>query len=165
MLLWASRMTLRIAWLALGVFVAGCGNGLGGPKGAREPVLSCDGLSRTECEESTVCQVEELACIALCVDDGSGNCGSPCAQDFRCVARPASCESLDQQACEADARCEFVAWACAAVCLDDGQGGCLPCDVPPSSCRTRETTPVSKDQAAALGSVREVPQRVGRKAA
>jgi hypothetical protein len=29
----------------------------------------------------------------------------------------------------------------------------------------RETTPVSEDQAAALASVREVPQRVGRKAA
>lgn len=136
-------MNLRLSLVALGLFVVGCGAGGRGPSDSREPMLSCEGLSRDECATSSGCYVEDLACIAVCLDpDGTGDCQSPCAEDFRCLPRPASCEALDQQACEADARCEYVQYACPAVCIDDGRGGCLPCNAPPSHCQPR-ATPVS----------------------
>lgn len=135
-------MKSRIAVLALGVFVVGCGAGLQQPPGTnRDPVTYCGGLTRTQCDAAPECYVEPLACITLCVDDGAGNCTSPCASDFRCLAQPANCEALDQQACEADSRCEFEAYACTMECRDDGHGGCLPCVVPPSHCRAK--TPAS----------------------
>ena len=98
----------NLSWLALALVVAGCGTG---PEEreerARNPVTFCAGLDRAACGAAPECYVEPLACITLCVDDGFGNCTSPCPQDFRCLARPTSCEQLDRQACDADPRCEF----------------------------------------------------------
>ena len=137
MLLKGCRMNSRISWLALAVFVVGCGTGPEEHERNRNPVTFCAGLDRNACNAASECYVEPLACITLCVDDGQGNCTSPCATDFRCLARPVSCEQLSEQQCVADSRCEFVQYACDAMCRDDGHGGCLPCNVPPSQCRTR----------------------------
>jgi hypothetical protein len=142
MLLCARSMNLRITLVALSMFVVGCGaGGELNPGTHRDPVTYCGGLTRNACETAPECYVEPANCITLCVDDGSGNCGSPCAGEFRCLPAPVTCESLDEQACAADSRCESIQYACPALCLDDGHGGCVPCQGPGSICVTR--TPAS----------------------
>ncbi|MGV3623842.1 MAG: hypothetical protein ACO1OB_23700 [Archangium sp.] len=101
-------MNLRISWLALAVFVVGCGTGTEEHERNRNPVTFCAGLDRNACGAAPECYVENLACITLCVDDGQGGCTSPCPTDFRCLARPTTCEQLSEHrnsCCNAKALC------------------------------------------------------------
>ncbi len=129
----------RLAAISVVVMLAGCGVPEERERN-RQPVTSCAGLDRFACGARADCVGEELACIALCVDDGRGGCASPCAETFRCSARPA-CEALGAAACQADPRCEVVSSVYDTACRDDGRGGCLPRQTPAPACRTRPGAP------------------------
>lgn len=129
-------MKNRILMVVSAVLAAGCGGGkVGQPWDENRDglIAACEGLDRYSCSATPGCHEEPLACIALCVDDGKGGCGSPCADTFRCV--PDRCEDLDAASCSADPRCILESTpVCEIACLGTD---CPPCAQPRDSCRTR----------------------------
>lgn len=132
---------MRNVWVAsIVVLAAGCTGSQAWDKNRDGLVGACEGLNRIACELSPGCKGQSLACIAVCVDDGKGGCGSPCPDDFACVpkAQP-RCEDLNPHQCSSDKRCVVSTAVCVAICLDDGSGGCKPC--PATVCMPREPEP------------------------
>jgi hypothetical protein len=105
----------------------------------RQPPL-CESLPADTCLSQPGCALAqpEIACLAICEDDGQGGCGClPCpAPPPRCVSVPTSCEALSADTCHSVPGCALIQedYACPAVCEDDGMGGCLPCPAPPPRC-------------------------------
>ncbi len=88
---------------------AGCGQvqGLPWDKNHDGIVAQCEGLDRFFCGLTPNCQGQELACLAICLDDGKGGC-LPCPSDFECVPKqPIACSQLSNQQCTNDPRCEL----------------------------------------------------------
>jgi hypothetical protein len=107
----------NLTWISLVVVVAACGPGLQPPISRPQPLTNCDTLDRASCSARTDCQVEQLACAAICQDDGHGGC-VPC-NGFRCIAvTPAACSTLDETSCTARSDCR----------LEHALGACPPCD-------------------------------------
>ncbi|MFZ5438895.1 MAG: hypothetical protein ACOZQL_02745 [Myxococcota bacterium] len=67
--------------------------------------------------QRTDCRLEELACAAVCIDDGRGGC---LCNAFRCVAAaPPSCETLSAAQCGARSDCHVESIACATASVSD----------------------------------------------
>lgn len=119
-------MMKKLSWVSLVLVAAACGRGFDDPPVNREPLSPCGDLDRVMCGQRSDCRVENLACAAVCIDDGRGGC-LPC-NAFRCVeATPPACESLSVAQCGARSDCHLEGAVCPAICEDDGRGGCLPC--------------------------------------
>jgi len=117
----------KLLWVSL-VMVAACGRGFeSDPPKQREPLNSCDGLDRAACGARSDCVGEELACIALCADDGHGGC-LPC-ESFRCVLRrPPACATLDVNACTTRADCRLSSNVSSSPTPASGADQAPPCD-------------------------------------
>ena len=136
------KHTMRNIWMtSLVVLAAGCGiESKAWDKNHDGLVMQCEGLDRVFCSLTPGCEAREVACLAVCQDDGKGGCTNPCPNDFQCVPKaPVACSTLNAQQCSADPRCISDSVVCGAVCRDDGKGGCLPCGG--SVCRDRDPTP------------------------
>ncbi len=138
----------KLSWLALVVLTAGCGRGFEETPPAHTqplPLISCAGLGRLACGARADCDVENLACPAICQDDGRGGC-VPC-DAFRCVTAPpapASCDTLDHAACGARSDCRLEAYECLALCAPGVE--CCPSHcvaVAPPSCSGLDATSCS----------------------
>jgi len=133
----------NLTWSSLVVVVAACGPGLQPPISRPQPLTTCAALDRASCSARTDCQVEELACAAICQDDGHGGC-VPC-NAFRCVSvTPAACSTLDETSCTArsDCRVEHALGACPPCDPSaDGRFACAQCVSPAPRCV--DATPVS----------------------
>ena len=72
------------------------------------PLPACEGLSDAQCSTRSDCRVEQLACLAICIDDGRGGC-LPCPQQTRCVTvpptQPPACSTLDIATCRTRTDC------------------------------------------------------------
>ena len=132
---------MRNTWIAsIVVLVGGCAGGLGtSPWDQNHDGLvgACEGLNRWACGATSGCEGEELACAAVCRDDGKGGC-LPCPEDFRCV--PTGCEKLAVGLCGLASACSVqTKTVCSGVAHSEGApeagcgGGCTTVQV----CATR----------------------------
>lgn len=103
---------MKSIWMVSMVAVvgAGCGQVAGLPwdKNHDGIVAQCEGLDRFFCGITPNCQGQELACLAICVDDGKGGCKDLCGDGFQCVPiQPIACFQLSNSQCVNDPRCEL----------------------------------------------------------
>jgi hypothetical protein len=124
--------------MSMVVVASGCGGieSIAWDKNHDGLISQCEGIDRLFCGLTPGCEGQELACLAICQDDGHGGC-VPCPDSFQCVPKaPVACANLNAQQCSADPRCIADAVVCTLECRDDGNGGCLPCNGVPT-CRDR----------------------------
>lgn len=99
---------------------------------------ACSTLDRNSCSARADCLGVDLACAAICVDDGRGGC-QPC-DSFQCIDRSAAaCEQLDPNTCANRPDCELVS-AGAPRFADEAQldgGAAAPPYEPSQYCVTR----------------------------
>jgi len=101
---------MRNIWvMSLVVVAAGCGvESKAWDKNHDGLVAQCEGIDRFFCELTPGCQGQELACLAICQDDGKGGC-LPCPSDFQCVPKPnqpPSCAIVPINSCASIPACE-----------------------------------------------------------
>lgn len=119
---------------------------------------ACETLSDAQCGARSDCHLEQpagdIACAAVCIDDGRGGC-QPCpTPPSRCVSGPPACASLNQVSCQARPDCRFEGvpmtgtggeqgapqFCPAGAACDPVPGRCVdaPCgSLDPLTCRTR----------------------------
>jgi hypothetical protein len=103
---------MRNIWvMAVVAVAAGCSGGIGSQtwdKNHDGLVSQCEGLDQFFCGITPGCEGQAVACIAICVDDGKGGCGSPCGDGFQCVPKPSqpSCALVPINSCASIPACE-----------------------------------------------------------
>ena len=151
--------------MAIVVLAAGCGENAtqAWDKNHDGLVSQCEGLGQVACSVTPGCEGQNLACAAICQDDGKGGC-LPCPKNFQCVPKPApACKDLNPQQCASDPRCvaDNISTTqnnqiCTLECRDDGKGGCVPCNSVPT-CRDRAPVPQTQCGQLPIGSCAIVP--------